>query len=34
MNFVLFSAGVASLFFAASLFSLYCGRRLGLRYRD
>ena len=34
MNFLLFSAGVASLFFAASLISLHCGRSLGLRYRN
>jgi CDP-diglyceride synthetase len=34
MNFLLFSAGVALLFFAASLIALHCGRRLGLRYRS
>jgi hypothetical protein len=33
MNFLLFSTGVASLFFAASLISLHCGHSLGLRYR-
>ena len=33
MVFLLFAAGIAAIFFVASLFALHCGRALGLRYR-
>ena len=33
MTFQFFAAGIAAIFFVASLFALHCGRTLGLRYR-
>jgi hypothetical protein len=33
MIFLFFAAGIAAMFFVASLLALHCGRTLGLRYR-
>ena len=33
MVFLFFAAGIAAIFFLASLIALHCGRALGLRYR-
>ena len=33
MIFLFFAAGIAAIFFVASLLALHCGRTMGLRYR-